>query len=420
VVTPPNFRLGKQQATAEPARIELGPFRQNLLKVVFESPADLKGHCQWAEVYLWNEDVACQQMYRIWNNIPLPDFDRVKHPVLFPPPDPDKQSKFRAWLAKRDESLLTDELRQWAAGPKVPPGLGLGAKRAFTAPLLGKRLEALDKWMAMDEKALEDYLPHGPAENNGYGSGFERVAKEYSGVWHKRPALVALKPEGDIDLVTAVTFEAPDLKDPDKEYSKTYMADKDVDVLCAVRDERFQEMIGHEQNDTGVGLLAEAYYLSGDPAYARKAVEILRVFARRYHSFTRHFLFQLLGVARGWWGARVDGRYQDKYGPRTLQSAATTALDLIWEAISPADRTMIEHNLMRWGMYEGMCGPLKQFPEQFAAANREDFPYIALGDVLGDPEPRNGLKYFHELYKDVVLDDGLHICSIGSYGGVGV
>ena len=35
-------------------------------------------------------------------------------------------------------------------------------------------------------------------------------------------------------------------------------------------------------------------------------------------------------------------------------------------------------------MYEGMDAGLKRFPEQFAAANREDFPYIALGDVLGE------------------------------------
>ncbi len=418
VVTPPNFRPGKQHAVAEQTRIELGPFEERPLTIIFDSPADLKGDCQWAEIYLWNEDVSCQQMYRLWNNIPVPGFEGVKHPVLVPPPDPTMQEKFRKWLATRDESLLTPELRQWAAGPKPVPQLGLGAKRTFTAPLLGKRLEALDRWMAMDEKALEEYLPHGPAEEHGYGTGFDRVGHDYSGAWYKQPQLASLEPDGDIDLVTSVTFEAPDLKHPSKKYTKTYTADKDLDVISAVRDRRFQEMIEQGYNNSGVGLLAEAYYLTGDPAYAQKAVQMLRVFARRYHSFTRHFYFQIHREDRGWWGGRVNGRYMNKYGPRTLQSSATTVLDLIWDAISPADRTMIEHNLMRWGMYEGMNGPLMQFPDQLAAANREDFPYIALGNVLGDPEPRNGLKYFYEIYKDVVLDDGLHICSIGSYGGV--
>ena len=203
--------------------------------------------------------------------------------------------------------------------------------------------------------------------------------------------------------MTSVVVEAPDLKDPRKKYAKTYTAAKDIDILSAVRDGRFQEMIGHEGHNAGVGLLAEAYYLTGDAAYARKAVQMLDVFARRYHSFTRHFFFQIHREDRDWWGARIDGRYQAKYGPRTLQSCAAGALDLIWDAISPQDRTMIEHNLMRWGMYEGMDGSLKQFPEQFAAANREDFPYMALGNILGDPEPRNGLRYFYEIYRDVVF-----------------
>ena len=202
-------------------------------------------------------------------------------------------------------------------------------QRCFTTPLLGPRVVALDRWMAMDEKALEEYLPSGPAEYNGYGSGWERLGTEYSGFWHKQPAIARLDPPGPIDLVTAVTVEGPDPKDPAKKYTKTYTAAKDLDVLSCVRDGRFQEMLGNGDHNAGAGLLAEAYYLTGDPAYARQAATMLRVFARRYLSFTRHFLFEVHREDRDWWGTRINGRYQAKYGPRRCK-LATAVLDLIW------------------------------------------------------------------------------------------
>ena len=119
-------------------------------------------------------------------------------------------------------------------------------------------------------------------------------------------------------------------------------------MLSCVRDGRFQEMLGNDYHNAGAGLLAEAYYLTGDPAYARQAATMLRMFARRYLSFTRHFLFEVHREDRDWWGTRINGRYQAKYGPRALQTAPAV-LDLIWEAITPAERTLIEHNLMGAG-----------------------------------------------------------------------
>ena len=79
---------------------------------------------------------------------------------------------------------------------------------------------------------------------------------------------------------------------------------------------------------------------------------------------------------------------------------------------------IIEHNVLRWGMYEGMSGPLFEVPEYFAATNKEDMPFLAMGRVLGDPAPRDGIRFFYDVYRDVVLSDGIHQCSIGSYGGV--
>ena len=85
--------------------------------------------------------------------------------------------------------------------------------------------------------------------------------------------------------------------------------------------------------------------------------------------------------------------------------------------ITPAERTLIEHNLMGAGMYEGMDAGLKQFPEQFAAANREDFPYIALGDVLGTCGPCRPEIFLRHLQGCRARRRRARLLA-GSYGGV--
>ena len=66
------------------------------------------------------------------------------------------------------------------------------------------------------------------------------------------------------------------------------------------------------------------------------------------------------------------------------QALGTYTLDLLWHGLTPADRVLIEHNVQRWGVYEGMGGPLFEVPSFFAAVNKEDMPYLPLGEVLGD------------------------------------
>ena len=73
---------------------------RNPSRLLFQSPTEMQGHCQWAEIHFWNEDVACQQMYRLWNNIPVSGFERTVHPVRYPPPDPALQARFREWLKR--------------------------------------------------------------------------------------------------------------------------------------------------------------------------------------------------------------------------------------------------------------------------------------------------------------------------------
>jgi len=425
--------LKSQTVKAEPGRIELGPLEEKAFTVTFQTAADAAGVSEWANVYLWNEDVACQQEYRLWNMIPPRDFAGKPHPALLPAPDPTMQAALRAWLKTRDEKALTPELRKWLQPRSFRLGGSAGAKRVFSTSLLGERLKALDAWMKMSAREIEQYLPDGPAEHNGYGSGWERVGIDYSGVWHGGPPVKTIAPAGDIDLVTSVTVEGPDRKDKTKTYTKTYVAGRDNDIIGSVRDTRWQSMVGDSifgsapygdgplgrTGQTGIPLLAEAYYLTGDRAYAQKAFEMLMILARKYTGLTKHFHWQIHREDRDWWGGRVNGRYQSKYGMRHYQSLGTYVLDLLWDALTPHERNLIEHNVQRWGMYEGMCGPLFEVPSYFAAVNREDMPYIELGEVVGDVGPRQELQFFYDLYKRIVLPDGIHQCSIGSYGGVG-
>jgi len=425
-------RLQRQQAQADTSHIELAPFEEKTFRVTFESAADLRANSEWANIYLWNEDVALRQKYRLWNLLPDPKAQAAEHPVLVDKPDPDRQAELRTWLKQRDPEKLSGALKQWIQARNLAIGQGGTQYRAFPAAFSGDRLSALDSWMRLTDRDIEQYLPDGPAEFQGYGTGWERTGVEYAGVWHKMPRVERIAPGGDIDLVTSLVVGGPPPKGKQQPYTKTYTADKDVNLISCVRDTRWQSMLGTtfygaapyantvlgRAHHTGIPLLAEAYYLTGDKAYARKALQMLVIFARKYTSLTKHFYFALHREDRDWWGGRIGGRYLSKFGPRHYQAMGVYVLDLIWDALSPAERSLIEHNVLRWGMYEGMSGPLFEHPEYFAAVNREDLPYLVLGRVLGDPAPRAGLEFYYGLYKGTVLDDGIHQCSIGSYGGV--
>ena len=425
-------RLQRQRARADTNRIELAPFEEKTFRVTFESPADLHGNSEWANIYLWNEDVALRQKYRLWNLLPDADAQSAEHPVLLDKPDRQRQAKLRHWLKQRDPQALTPELQRWIQGRNLAIGQGGTQIRAFPAAFSGDRLAALDSWMRLTDQEIEQYLPDGPAEFQGYGTGWERTGVEYAGVWHKMPRVERIAPAGDIDLVTSLTVGGPPQQGKQRPYSRTYTAENDVNLISCVRDTRWQSMLGTRfygaapyantvlgrAHHTGIPLLAEAYYLTGDRAYARKALQMILIFARKYTSLTKHFHFALHREDRDWWGGRIGGRYLSKFGPRHYQAMGVYVLDLIWDALSPAERSLVEHNVLRWGMYEGMSGPLFEHPEYFAAVNREDLPYLVLGRVLGDPAPRQGLEFYYSLYKGTVLEDGIHQCSIGSYGGV--
>ena len=413
-------------------QITLGPFEEKALAITFESAREQSGYSHWANIFFWNEDVALRQKYRLWNLVPSSTATPLRHPVLVEPPDTDLQALLRDWLQERQLESLTPKLQGWVGARNVSLAEGSAPVRGFPQPFSGDRLKALDTWMQMDDEAIEAYLPDGPAEFNGYGAGWERMGVEYSGLWHKMPQVHAIQPAGDIDQVTSLTVSGPPQQGKTAVYSKTYTAAQDLDLISCVRDTRWVSMMGHDfyggapYGDTvlgrtshaGITLLAEAYYLTGDKAYARKAFQMLKIFARKYTHLTKHFNFGLHREDRDWWGGRIGGRYLAKFGPRYYHALGVYVLDLIWDGISPAERTIIEHNVLRWGMYEGMSGPLFEVPEYFAATNKEDLPFLAMGRVLGDPAPQEGIRFFYDVFKDVVLADGIHQCSIGSYGGV--
>lgn len=427
-----NERVRPQAVCANVNRIALEPFEEKSIRVTFESDVKLQNHSGWANIYLWNEDTALRQKYRLWNLIPADSVGVIQHPVLSPSPDPEMQEALRQWLKRRDPKVFTPQLREWTRARNYSLSDGAAPVRGFPRPFAGDRLTVLDMWMKLSGAQIEQYLPDGPAEYNGYGSGWERVGVEYSGAWHKQPKVKSIDPTGDIDLVTSMTVEGPPQKGKTEIYTKTYTKEKDPDLISAVRDSRWTSMMGHglsggapygdtplgRTSHAGITLLAEAYYLTGDKAYARKAFQMLCIFARKYTGLTKHFYHVLHREDRDWWGGRVGGRYLSKFGPRYYHAMGVYTLDLIWDALTPAERTLIEHNVLRWGMYEAMSGPLFEEPAYFAAVNKEDMPFLPMGRILGDPSPIQGLKFFYDIFKDVVLDDGIHQCSLGSYGGV--
>jgi len=423
-----NTRIQPQVVSASVKRIALRPFEERSFHVTFRTPAALRGLSGWANVYLWNENVSLRQKYRLWNLIPT---EPVRHPVLVPAPDKMRQKELREWMKSRDSEKLTPALKEWTRSRNLTLST-YGPVKGLPSAFTDKRLAALDAWMAMSAKEIEQYLPDGPSEYNGYGSGWARAGLEYSGLWHKQPRVMQVLPAGDIDLVTSIIFEGPPQKSKTERYRKTYVAGKDNDMVGSLRDTRWKSMMGHglsgsapygetplgHRAHTGITLLAEAYYLTGDKKYAKKAVEMARIFSRKYTGLTKHFHYGIHREDRDWWGGRIGGRYLMKFGPRYYHAMGIYVLDLLWDALAPPERTMLEHNIVRWGMYEGMAGPLFEEPAYFAAVNKEDMPYLPMGRVLGDPAPLKGLQFFYDIFKGVVLDDGIHQCSIGSYGGV--
>ena len=425
-----NHRIIPQQVRVSVDHITLKPFEEKSLQVVFESPASLKKHSGWGNIYLWNDDVSLRQKYRLWNLIST---GPIKHPVLSPVPDPEMQTALRNWLKKRDPTELTPALKQWIRSRNATLSTPGQPVSGFPREFAGDRLKALDLWMAMTPTEIEQYLPDGPSEHNGYGAGWERMGIEYSGLWHKKPRVKHIAPAGDIDLVTSLTVEGPPQKGKTEIYRKTYVTGKDNDLIGSLRDTRWKSMMGHSisgaapYRDTllgrsshcGITLLAEAYYLTGDKRYASKAFQMASIFARKYTGLTKHFNYVLNREDRDWWGGRIGGRYLPKFGPRYYHAMGIYVLDLLWDGLTAEQRCILEHNIVRWGMYEGMSGPLFEEPAYFAAVNKEDMPYLPMGRVLGDPAPIEGLQLFYNIFKGVVLDDGIHQCSIGSYGGVG-
>jgi len=425
-----NRRITPQQVRVSVDQLALKPFEEKSLQVVFESPASLKNHSGWGNIFLWNDDVSLRQKYRLWNLIPAAS---IKHPVLSPAPDQEMQVALRNWLEKRDPAGLTPELEQWIRSRNTTLSTPGQPVKGFPREFAGERLEALDLWMTMSAAEIEQYLPDGPSEHNGYGSGWERMGIEYSGLWHKTPQVKHIAPAGDIDLVTSLTVEGPPQKGKTESYRKTYVTGKDNDLIGSLRDTRWKSMMGHgisgaapyrdtslgRSSHSGITLLAEAYYLTGDKRYASKAFQMASIFARKYTGLTKHFNYVLNREDRDWWGGRIGGRYLPKFGPRYYHAMGIYILDLLWDGLTAEQRCILEHNIVRWGMYEGMSGPLFEEPAYFAAVNKEDMPYLPMGRVLGDPAPVEGLQLFYDIFKGVVLDDGIHQCSIGSYGGVG-
>lgn len=436
-------KLKHQTAKADVSRIELKPFEEKPFRVTFTMPAGSEGISEWVNIYLWNEDVSLQQQYMLWNMVPERGFAERRHTVLLPAPDPAMQMAFRKWLKTRDEKAITPELNKWIARRGTQIGNGWGAMMMMPAPMSGERLDAMDAWMKMDDKAIDEYMPDGPAYFYGYGTGWERVRREYNGgdnYGSGSPVLKRIEPEGDIDLVTSVTFEGPNWEDVQKAktdptikprlYSKTYVSGTDNDVIAALRWTRWQSLLpvgwlsysapcGNtplgRKAGTGIAMMAEAYYLTGDPAYAAKAFQMLQMLARKYTFLAKHDCGRLCREDRDWDGGRITRRTQ----VGNLQILGLYVLDLTWNALRPHDRMLLEQNVVRWSIYDGMFGPLFENPAVYGCANMEDMPFIETEQVLGDVEVReNELPYFVTIFKDAVHPDGIHICKPGCYGGV--
>ena len=427
-----NERVQPQEVRSSVKHIAFKPFEEKSFEVIFESDSDLENHSGWVNVYLWNDDVSLRQKYRLWNLIPAKKPQSRSRVSLLPKPNLKMQAALSAWLKKRKLEEFTEDLKDWTKARNLVLSEHGQPVRGFPAALSGKRLEALDLWMKMGEKEIEQFLPDGPAEHNGYGTGWERMGIEYSGLWHKTPRVKSIHPNGDVDFVTSLSVEGPPQKGKAEPYKKIYVIGKDDDLISSMRDTRWKSMMGHglsgaapyrdsplgREKYSGITLPAEAYYLTGDEAYAKKAFQMIRIFARKYTGLTKHFQFALNREDRDWWGGRIGGRYLMKFGPRYYHAMGVYVLDLIWDALTPEERLIIEHNVIRWGVYEGMSGPLFEEPAFFAAVNKEDMPYLPMGKLLGDPAPVQGLQFFYDVFKDIVLADGLHQCSLGSYGGV--
>ena len=69
----------------------------------------------------------------------------------------------------------------------------------------------------------------------------------------------------------------------------------------------YKDTVLTRHRNVHVGMVIDAYYLTGDPAYARKAVEMLKIMAWKYTGFTKHSQGALHREDRDWWGGRVGG-----------------------------------------------------------------------------------------------------------------
>ena len=442
-----------QTATTDTTRIEMAPNEEKSFRIVFRSRAAAKGITGYVRVLLWNEDTAIPMEYRLWNVIPEAFHATRPHPRLLPTPDAERQRQFREWLKHRDSQALTPEIRQWAAGPdksKLSAEYRVLAHWAnlFPAPLLEDRLAILDMWMSMSEEQIASYLPQAASENAGYGLCWDKVNNHVAGCWagpsfdyRTSPPAHIWKPEGNLDIVTQLwargikreewtargcpPFDRTDLPIVEGQWSR----ERDPDVFSGLRSLRWSMITGlpyggmgyqsaDMPRDSGIPLVAEAYYLTGDPAFAQQAYRMARAFARAYTARPRQFLFRLYREDRGWWGSRWGNRYMSGMGERVIQRLGTIVLDLCWDGLTESQRNEIEHNVFRFGMYETTYGPLWDDPDKAIKVNYEDPPgFVPAGLVLGDPGPRRGLHDFFRLVNKMVCSDGVHICSIGTYGG---
>jgi hypothetical protein len=275
-----------------------------------------------------------------------------------------------------------------------------GAAEWFRGPLMGGRLEALDAWMKMTADEIDQYLPDGPSEHNGYGHGWDRVGLEYSGIYHKLPRVTKIEPEGDIDFVTSMTVDDKPQKGKTEPYHKVYTTAKDPDVMIELRDVRWATILGDHvggapykdtpltrHRNVHLGMVIDAYYLTGDPAYARKAVEMLKIIAWKRTGYTKHHNMEISAKTATGGAAGPAAATSSRAEAGDTTRSACRGFDVLWDALTPEERTMIEHNVVRWGMYEGMAGPLWEMPGFFAAVNREDMPFMNMGKVIDDPAP---------------------------------
>lgn len=432
-----------QTAMADVATVDLPPGGSQELSIAVRTPEGAEDLSGFVRVNLWEEDSGSHMEYRLWHHRPREGWAGQPHPRLFPAPDKNRQQAFRAWLESREEKLLTPELLAWAAGPgkeDASPSRSILEYRlkTFPQPLLGERLEILDMWMEMTPEQLASYLPRGPAEDPKYGTGWVKVGEQLSGHWagetfdyEMTPAAHQWKPEGDLDVVTRFSAKGRDFASRRKPQAEQKVKEGSFDraedpiLFSGLRSIRWNMLAPTEYNEvkadypknSGVGLVAEAYYLTGDPAYARRAYEMLMAFARSYSEKPRFFLDGLFREDRGLWGTRLHNRYLHLIGYRVLPRLGAYVLDLCWKGLTPEQRLDIEHNVIRTGMFESTIGPVFDDPDFVGKANFEDPPvFIPVADVIGDPAPYRSLDEFFQLMNRMVLKDGVHICSIGTYG----